>query len=253
MNIVVKNWFKSTTNKTFALVLCALVALNVYASFNGESVLLQATKALSIPLFFSLYFIKNKFINNIFISFLLLAFVGDLFSMMTPNPLQLKITSAAYFCCYATLILIGLFRIKSFRFAGWVGAYLMVVFVLNAYFMYSLYGMMSVNISDSTELFFTTLQIIAMLILGFVAFIGYLNEDGRQSIMFLLMSFCLIFSQVLNFVETYYIAYNLFIVLEWSSYIAGLVFFYKYVIEHNRLLKKKMVIERLSVSEKITA
>lgn len=215
--------------------------------------MLEAIKALSIPLFFSLYFIKNKFINNIFIAFLLLTFVGDLFSMMTSTPLQLKITSAAYFCCYAVLIVIGVFRIKGFKFKGLVGTYLVVVFLLNAYFMYSLFGLLSYNIADPTELFFTTLQIIALLILGFVAFAGYLNKDGRQSIMFLMMSFCLIFSQVLNFIETYYISYNLFIVLEWGTHIAGLVLFYKYLVEYNRLFKKRKVIESISISDKIAA
>ncbi len=253
MNTVVKNWIKSTTNRTFVLVLFILVILNIYGSVTDKTVVLQTTKALSIPLFFSIYFIKNKFINNIFIALLLLAFVGDLFSMITANPMQLKITSAAYFCCYATLILIGVFRIKGFKFKGFVGAYLVIVFLLNGYFMYSLYGMMSYSISDVTELFFTTLQIIALLVLGFVAFAGYLNEDGRQSIIFLMMSFCLIFSQVLNFVETYYISYNLFVILEWSSHIAGLILLYKYIVEHNRLRKKRMVIERISAAEKIAA
>lgn len=248
-----KNLLKSTTNKTFACVLLAFLFFNIYASFNENTLLLQASKALTVPLFFSIYFLKNKFINNIFIAFLLLAFIGDLFSMMSINTGQLKVTSAAYFCCFVVLILVGLYRIRGYKFKGLVGAYLVVVFLLNAYFMYSLYGMLSYNIADSTELFFTTLQIIALVILGFVAFAGYLNEDGRQSIVFLVMSFCLIFSQVLNFVETYYISYSLFIVLEWSAHIAGLVLFYMYLVEHNRQRKRKIVQERIAITEKMAA
>ena len=248
-----KNWLKSSTNRTFACVLFIYLLFNVYASINENILFLQASKALTIPLFFSIYFLKNKFINNIFIAFLLLAFIGDLFSMMSTNTGQLKITSAAYFCSYAILILVGLYRIRGFKFKGLVGAYLVVVFLLNAYFMYSLYGMLSSNIADSTELFFTTLQIIALVVLGFIAFAGYLNEDGRQSIVFLIMSFCLIFSQVLNFVETYYITYNLFIILKWSSHLVGLVLFYNYLVEHNRQRKRKMVEERISRTQKMAA
>lgn len=249
-----KNWLKSSTNSAFACVLCILVLFNVYASINENTLLLQASKALTIPLFFSIYFLKNKFINTIFIAFLLLTFIGDLFSMMSIDTGQLKVTSAAYFCCYTVLILVGLYRIRGFKFKGLVGAYLVVVFLLNGYFMYSLFGMLSYNIADSTELFFTTLQIIALVVLGFIAFAGYLNEDGRQSIVFLIMSFCLIFSQVLSFVEMYYISYNLFIILEWSAHIAGLVLFYNYLVEYNRQRKRKIVEEkRISITEKIAA
>jgi len=249
----VKNWLKSTANRTSASVLLVLLIFNIYASINENTLLLQASKALTIPLFFSIYFLKNKFINNIFIAFLLLAFVGDLFSMMSINAGHLKVTSAAYFCCYTMLILVGLYRIRGFKFKGLVSAYLVVVFLLNGYFMYSLYGMLSYNIADSTELFFTTLQIIALVVLGFIAFAGYLNEDGRQSIVFLVMSFCLIFSQVLNFVETYYISYDLFIVLEWMSHLAGLVLFYNYLVEQNRQRKRKIVQERITISDKLAA
>jgi len=253
MITIVKNWLRSTTNRTFICVLVALLVFNVYASINENTILLQASKAFTIPLFFSIYFLKNKFINNIFIVFLLLAFIGDLFSMMSSDISQLKVTSAAYFSCYSVLILVGLYRIRGFKFKGLVGAYLVVVFLLNAYFMYSLYGMLSYSIADSAELFFTSLQIIALVVLGFVAFAGYLNEDGRQSITFLMMSFCLIFSQVLNFVETYYISYDLFIVLEWSAHIAGLVLFYNYLVEYNRQRKRKMVKQRIAITEKIAA
>ena len=248
-----KNWFKSTTNRAFTIALFALLVFSVYASINENALLLQASKALTVPLFFSIYFIKNKFINNIFVVFLLLAFVGDLFSMMSINSGEYKMASVACFCCYAVLILIGIYRIKGFKFKGLVGGYLVVVFLLNAYFMYTLYQTLSYSITDSTELFFTTLQIIALLILGLIAFAGYLDKDGRQSIVFLTMSFCLIFSSVLNFIETYYIAYNLFMLLEWASHVAGLILFYNYLIEYNRQRKKRIVTERISVSEKIAA
>ena len=253
MNTVVKNWFKSTTNRAFIGVLLVLLFFNVYASLNENSLMLQASKALTIPLFFSIYFIKNKFINNIFIAFLLLTFVGDLFSMMPLDSGLMKIISGAYFCSYAVLILIGVFRINGFMFKGLVGGYLIAVFLLNAYFMYSLYGTLSTSITDATELFFTTLQIVALLALGFIAFAGYLNDDGRQSIVFLMMSFCLIFAQVLSFVETYYVAYSQFMMLEWAFHIAGLILLYKYLTEYNRQRKRKIVIERIAVSEKIAA
>lgn len=248
-----KNWIKSTTNRTFVIVLLALIVFNVYASLNENALMLQMSKALMVPLFFSIYFVKNRFVNNIFISFLLLTFVGDLFSIMPKDAYPLKITSASYFCSYAVLILIGLFRIKGFKFKGLITTYLVAVLILNAYFMYSLYGTLALAISDSAELFFITLQIIALLALGFVAFAGYLNHEGRQSIVFLMLSFCFIFAQVLNFVETYYIVYSQFMLLKWVSHLAGFIFFYKYLVEHNRLRKRKIDVERISVSERIVA
>ena len=99
-----------------------------------------------------------------------MTFIGDLFSMMSINTGQLKVTSAAYFCSYVVLILVGLYRIRGFNFKGLVGAYLIVVFLLNAYFMYSLFGMLSYNIANGTDLFFTSLEIIALVVLGFIAF-----------------------------------------------------------------------------------
>jgi len=249
----VKKYLKSTTSRTFIVILCSLLLINIIASLADYTIVLQATKALSIPIFFSIYFLKNKFINNIFIAFLILIFLGDLFSMLPASTMQLKISSAAYFCSYAVLALIGFFRITRFKIKGIVGAYLIVVFLLNAYFMYSFYGIMASNIEDGIELFFTTMQVIAILVLGFIAFAGYLNDDGRQSIVFLLMSFCLIFSQVLTFVETHYISYNVFIILNWLSYTSALVMFYKYLTEHNRMRKPKTVLESGPVGEKIAA
>ncbi|MBT8304209.1 MAG: hypothetical protein KJP09_07045 [Bacteroidia bacterium] len=248
-----KNFLKSPSNRLFTIVLLVLIAFNVYASINNNELIMHATKALSIPLFFSIYFIKNKYIKNTAIAFLLLTFIGDLFSMLSNDPGTLKISAVAYFCSYALLVLVGLYRIKGFQFKGFVGAYLITVFILNGYFMYSLYDVLSNNIEDPTSLFFTTLQIIALLALGFVSFAGYLNKDTRQSIVFLVMSFCFIFSQIFNFVETYFISYSLFFILEWASYLAGLVLFYTYVVESNRMRKKKLVIERITIAEKMAA
>lgn len=248
-----KNWFKSPTTRTFIIVLLALVVFNTIATLNNSIELLQVSKALMIPLFFSIYFIKNKVLNNIFIAFLICAFIGDLFAMLPNNAVPFKITSVAYFCSYSFLIAIGLFKMKTFQFNGLVGAYLVAVFLLNAYFMFSFYGLMSNNISDAVELLFTTLQIIALLVLGFIAFAGYLGEDGRQSILFLLMSFSLIFAKVLSLIETYYITYEVFIALEWVAYTTTLILFYNYLVGYNRIKKKKSVRESISIREEIAA
>lgn len=250
---VVKKHLKSTTNKVFVIALCLMLLVNVLASIYDYGIVLKATKALSIPIFFSLYFIKNKFINNIFIAFLMLMFFGDLFSMLPTSTMQLKIASAAYFCCYAMLILIGFFRITRFKIKGVVGAYLVIVLILNTYFMYSFYGIMASNIEDGVELFFTTMQIIALIILGFVAFAGYLNNEGKQSILFLLMSFCLIFSQVLTFIQAHYISHTLFTIINWFAYVSALVLFYNYLVGHNKTKKVKISTKRASMDKKIAA
>lgn len=249
-----KKHLKSTTNRVFFGALCLLLVINIMSSISNYSVVLNATKALSIPLFFFLYFIKNKFINNIFITFLILLFFGDLFSMLPTSTLQLKIASASYFCCYGILIAIGLFQVKKFIFKGVVGAYLFIVLMLNSYFMYSFYGIMENSISDNVELFFITMQIVALLILGFVAFVAYLDKDRKQSILFLLLSFCLIFSQVLALIDTHYISHQLFSMLNWISYVASLVLFYNYLLEHNKSTRKlKIASKNKPVEEKIAA
>jgi len=180
-------------------------------------------------------------------------FIGDLFSMLPATLLQFKVTSIAYFCCYAVLVYIAISRVKKINITGFIGAYLVVIFLLNAYFIFSFHGILSNTITDSSELLFTTLQLVAILILGFVAFAGYLNDDGRQSIVFLVMSFCLIFSQVLTFVESYYISHIMFTVINWASYTAALVLFYKYVVEENRLKKHRTITKALILDKKIAA
>jgi hypothetical protein len=71
--------------------------------------------------------------------------------------------------------------------------------------------------------------------MGFLAFAVYLSKENAQSILFLVMSFCFIFSDVLFYISDLYVYYWLFEFFERILHIIGLFLLYVYVFNHHEI------------------
>lgn len=241
-----KEWLKISYNRIFLCVLFLLILLNVFASYSENSLLLQITKPLLVPVFVMFYFIKNKYINLVFVVFLWLSFVGDFSSVFVTNNSVMKFSSFIYFLSYITLVAYIISKFKRIRIDKVVATYLLVVVSINSYFLYELFGILKTLITDATEVNLFALKSVSLIALTFMSFVAYLNADTKQSILFLFTTLCFVFSDVLHYISNYYIYNWSFVMLDHVLHIIGLFFLFNFMIEDNRLRKKQLVLERSS-------
>ena len=231
----------------FLCVLFVLIVLNITATISENIVLMQITKPLFVPVFISYYFIKNTHINFIYVAFLAFLFLGDAASIFVNNHFLLMFSSFFYCLSYLCLMAVVFSKLKRIRFDKLVAVYLIVVFLINAYFLYDLFSIVKIHIPDSLEITLYAIKSVSLIILVFLSFAVYLNSDTKQSIVFLLMSVCLLFSDVLYYISNFYINDLRFVMLDRIFHVIGLFLLFNYIIGMNRSRKKRMVEDRISL------
>lgn len=245
-NATLKNWIKIQYNAIFIYVLLLLIIINVIATITENTILLQLTKPLFVPAFLLYYFIKNKYINFVFIAFLLFSFLGDSSSVLFSSDAVLKASSLLYCLSYLCLVYVVATKFKRIEFDKIVGLYLLVVFLINVYFLYTLFNILQAIIPDSLEVTLFGIKSVSLIALAFVSFAVYLNSDTKRSILFLVTSLCFVFSDVLYYISNYYIYDWSFVMLDRLLHILGLFFLFNYIIEEYRHRKKRIVNARIS-------
>lgn len=251
--IILKNWLQIGYNKIFLCALFLLVVFNVFAAISEIEPLLQLSKPLFIPIFLMYYFLRNKYINTIFVLCLVFFFFGDFTSVFFSNEYLLQTSSLLYCLSYLCLVYAALSKIKHLNFDFVIGGYLIVVFMINAYLMYELFAVLKMQIPNGIEVALFGLKSISLIVLCFIAFIVYLNSDTKESILFLIMALCFVFADVLYYISNYYLYSSSFVMLDRILHIFGLFLLLNYIIEQNRLRKKFKVEQRISNSEKALA
>ncbi len=221
-------------NKVFFGALLLLVTVSIFGTYSEDVLVLQTTKALFIPVFLILFFIKNKALSLPLISFFLFSFLGDASLVFFENEIFIKASSSFYFLSYICLIGIAISKFKLFEIDKVVGIYLIVIFLINAYFLYTLYGILKVIVPDSLEVFLFGVKNISLILLIFLAFGKYLANDTKPSILFLMVALCLVFSTILNYVSLYYVYSWSFVMLERVIYVIGIYLLLNYVMEENK-------------------
>lgn len=193
------------------------------------------------------FLLKNKYINPLLIGFLIFSFLGDFSSVFFSDTILVQIASLFYCLSYLCLVFAAISRIRNFKMDAVVGAYLIIVFVINSYLMYELFSILQIKISDSKEILFFGIKSIALMILAFTAFLAYLNRDSKTSILFLGMALTFVFADVLYYISNYYVYHYSFVVLDRVLHVFGLFFLFNYMIAVNRKRKKVLVENRQEV------
>ncbi len=178
-----------------------VLLLNFIASYDGLAVISKVTKVVAVPLIIIYFFSKRKFMANIFFTIFLLMFFGDIFSVFNVNEFVSKLSKTAYLGSYLLLVFVVIGKLRKVKFEGLISWYLILIFALNTYFMYVLFKVVQDNFTDSVNMVLYVSRGITILVMGFLAFAVYLSKENAQSILFLVMSFCFIFSDVLFYIS----------------------------------------------------
>ncbi|WP_418513367.1 hypothetical protein [Corallibacter sp.] len=242
-----KEWLKISYNKILLCVLLVLIVVNVMATLGHFELLEKLTKSLLIPIFLMYFLARHKRIEAAVVGFLIFSFLGDLSSVFFDNELLIESSSIAYFLSYVCLVYVAITRIHKINFDKIIGAYLTVVFAINAYFMYVLFTVLQTQIADEVEVIAFGARSIALVVLAFVAFVVYLNFETKQSIMFLVTSLCFVFSDVLFYISNYYIYDWSFVLIDRVLHAVGLFFLIGCVVNESKMLNNQSVKSRLSI------
>lgn len=241
---------KLIPNWIFFILLSLVMISGFFTSIETTDIITKVTKLLIIPFLLILYFSHKNYMANVFFTIFLLAFLGDIFSVFNFNSLVDKLSKAMCLGSYLLLVFVLIGKLKRVKFEGLISWYLIVVFVVNAYFMYLFFDVVESNFSDSVNLVLYVSRGITILLMGFLAFAVYLSKETTQSILFLTMTICFVFSDVLIYINELYVYYWLFDSIVLILHAIGLFLLYSYVLNHHNIIKlhKKPSEDRSTIS-----
>lgn len=241
---MVNNWIKQSDNRMLLFVLL-LVFFNIVAFFTNGDALLQLVEPLLILPILLFFFYKYSKIRLVLIGFVIFAIIGDLSLLFDVKTLGVGVEAIAYCLGYLCLIYEAVSRIRKVKLSFLVGLYLIVVFGLNFYFLFTFYDVLKENISNSFELTLVVVRIVALFLFSLFSFTVYLSAESRQSILLLLMSISLVFSDVLYLVSEYYMYFWIFDIISKGLYLITFYCFYLYVVNHKRYAIPKAKLKKI--------
>jgi hypothetical protein len=223
---------KLKPNMALVFVLFVLLLTTSLATYFNYVIIPMITKLVTVTILLTFYFCQLHKMANVFLTIFLVFFIGDAFSVFDFGALSSKISKSMYIVAYLLLIFVLIGKLKKVKFEGLVTVYLVLVLLLNSYFLYALYGVAKDNFIDDVNLVLYVFHGITLIAMTYFAFAVYLSRETAQSITFLLMVFCFVFSDVLNYICNLYVYYWIFEVFEGILHTAGLFLLYKYVYDH---------------------
>ncbi|WP_188650052.1 hypothetical protein [Yeosuana aromativorans] len=246
-----KSLLNVSFNKVFVGVLLLLVGVNVIGAVSENALFLQSTKMLFVPSFLLFFFIKRNSIKIPFVLCLIYFFFGDSASLFFANDMFLNASNVLYFLSYLCLIIFVSQKFRIMEFNKIIAYYLIVVFLINLYFLYTTCSILRVIVPDGAEVFIFGLKSVSLIILLFISFGVYLNSESKMSIVFLLMAFSFACSDLLDYVNHYYVYNWSFLMLERILHVVGLFFLFNYIVAYNKLFKKQEIREVIRGSENV--
>ncbi len=223
---------KLKPNMVLVMVLFVLLLGTSLATYFDVIVVPKIAKLITVTILLTFYFCQLNKMANIFLTVFLVFFVGDAFSVFDFGDIASKLSKTMYIGAYLLLIFVLLGKLKRVKFEGLVTVYLVLVLLLNSYFLYALYGVAKDNFVDTINLVLYICHGITLIAMTYFAFAVYLSRETAQSITFLLMVFCFVFSDVLHYICNLYVYYWIFEVFEGVLHTAGLFLLYKYVYDY---------------------
>ncbi|WP_299335605.1 hypothetical protein [uncultured Psychroserpens sp.] len=237
---------KISPNMGLVLVLFVLLVCTSVATYFDFIVISKIAKLITVTILLTFYFCQLNKMANVFLTIFLVFFAGDAFSVFDFGDISSKLSKSMYVGAYLLLIFVLIGKLKKVKFEGLVSVYLILVLLLNSYFLYALYGVAKDNFVDDINLILYICHGITLIAMTYFAFAVYLSRETAQSITFLLMVFCFVFSDVLNYICALYVYFWIFEVFEGILHTTGLFLLYKYVYDHHTLRNSN---KRINFSE----
>ncbi|MEO5789640.1 MAG: hypothetical protein ACOH2D_11385 [Gelidibacter sp.] len=190
---------------------------------------------------------------NIFYTIFILYFLGMLFIALDHLALSSKLSESCFLEVFALLAFVMIGKVKHVKFEGLVSMYLILILLVNSYFMYIMFSEVQDNFADSVIFTLMARKGIAFLLMSFLAIAIYLSQETSQAILFLTIVCCFVFSDGLSFLTTMYVSFWLFEGIQQILQGAGLLLFCIYVYNHQKVENSfiKMKTEPISQSSQI--
>ncbi|WMI67614.1 hypothetical protein [Mangrovimonas sp. YM274] len=234
-------WHKIMSNKSLIIVFCTLFALQVLAIVKNDLMLDRIAKIVVLPLLLTLYFARMKYMANIFLTIFLCSFLGDVFMVFHKNEFTNQLSEVAYLGSYLLLFGLLIGQLRKVKFEGIISVYLSLIFIINAYLLYVLYGAVKDSFLNDVNLWLYVGRALILVFLVFLSFALYLTRESKQSILFLLAIACFAFGDVLQYICELYVYFWLFEVISVALHLAGLSIFVAYVRNHHRKAVRETV------------
>lgn len=231
-----KQVYTGTSAGVMVILFLSLFLINGIAMYFEYAVVPNITKFISVIVVLTVYFSRLNRMANVFLTIFMFIFLGDTFSVFDFGNLATKLSKTFYLGSYILLIFILLGKLKRIKYEGLVSVYLMIILLLNSYFLYMLYDILKDNFSDSVSLVLSICHGIILIAMSFFAFAVYLSKESTQSIIFLVMVFCLVFSDVLTYICNLYVYYWVFDYIATMLHVVSGYLFFKYVFNHHKII-----------------
>jgi len=236
-------------NSVLVIVLFVLLISTSLATYFNVPIVPMIAKLTTVAILMTFYYCQLYKMANVFLTIFLLFFLGDAFFVFDFGDMASKLSKSMYIGAYLLLVFVLLGKLKRVKFEGLVTVYLILVLGLNSYFLYVLYGVAKDNFVDDINLVLYICHGIALIGMTYFAFAVYLSRETAQSITFLLMVFCFMFSDVLTYICDLYVYFWVFEVFGSILHTAGLFLLYKYVYD---FYANKNIHKRMQLSEYFT-
>lgn len=233
-----KRWHALLPNWAISILLTLIVTISLISSYYGSSVVTKVVTLVIIPLLLIAYFYKQKVMANIFYTIFVLYFLGMFLTVFEIFNLSSELAEASFFGAYILLIFVIIGKLKHMKFEGLVSGYLVLILLVNSYFLFIMFNSIKDSFGDSVILTLSVARGIALLIMALLAFAIYLSKETSQSIIFLMVVCCFAFSDVLSFITTMYIHFWLFEAVQNIIQGAGLLLFCIYVFNYQEIAKR---------------
>lgn len=230
-----KNAHRFRPNLILAIVLAVIITCASIATFFDSILVPKIVKLITVTILMTFYFCQLNKMENVFLTTFIVFFIGDALSVFSFGEIMLKLSKSVYIAGYLLLIFVLLGKLKKIKLDSFASVYLIIVLLLNSYFLYTLYEVAKENFVDDLNLVLYILHGVTLIALTYFAFAVYLSKENAQSITFLLMVFCFVFSDVLHYINALYIYYWIFEVFERALHISGLFLLFKYVYDHHTM------------------
>lgn len=250
------NWKFLKSNKAILFVSSALIAMLFIGVFMENSTFISISKLAIIPAFVGLYFVRRSYMPNFFFLILICLFFAEVFTLFSDNMGLVNLSRIFNLTGFVLLFSVLISKMKAIKFEGVVSVYLVIVFLINGYFVYSLFDTVKGEITNDVDMFYYIGKGGLSILLALISFAVYLSRETTRSIVFLIMTLAFLFSDVLNFICNSYLYNSGFEFVGGVLKVTALFFLMKYIYTHRSIKvrsnnKSSMLLKRPSAASEM--
>ncbi|MCB4809315.1 hypothetical protein LG651_13745 [Tamlana sp. 62-3] len=246
--MIVKKLTLPVFSKLLLAVLIVTLFFNLLGVFSKSQFLIQTSFVALIPVFMTVFLMRYKKLNLPLISFLVFSLLGNVSRVFISDLSFGFISDAFYLISFGYLIFMIAPQFKFQRIDKIIAGYLILVFSINIYLLYSLYSFLLTIIPDDLGVKVFAIKSLVLVVLGFVALGVYLNYQTQKAIFFLSSVACFGFSLILEYVNEYYVSSFSYLMIDRMLYVVGIYFIFKYAtieaVKSQKLRKAKLKVRK---------